>query len=262
MNRCLATLGYTRICHQGLKNGVLTAAWCLQQQAHGILVSTSPYNTVHQCLLNDEIIYIKHYTAAGKGLRRYVGLSRVFREWQNLSLFASWGIAVPPVDLFCESRGWFSAYQGLLVTHGVNHAQSLAQLRKEKAKVLAEKSWRNQVFTQICHILQNLHQRHFYHGDFKWRNILITVDSVNPNIYLIDCPQGHKVNRFLWSRRRRKDLANMDLDAAKCLSASERLRWFLYYHQAKRLTPELKKEIYHILNVNRKRRKNKKNLSI
>lgn len=257
MRSWLTILGYTRICHQRLKDTQLTPTWYLQQQAKGVLVSKSPYNTVHRCVLNDSVIYIKHYTAAGKGLRRYVGLSRVFREWQNLCLFANWGIAVPPVDLFCESRGWFSTYQGLLVTHGVNHTQSLAQLRKDKARVLAEKSWRNQVFTHICHVLQNLHQRHFYHGDFKWRNILITTDSANPNIYLIDCPQGHKVNRWLWSRRRCKDLANMDLDAAKCLSASERLRWFLCYHQTKRLTPELKKEIYHILNVNRKRRENK-----
>ena len=50
--------------------------------------------------------YVKRYSGAGKGLRRFIGRPRVKAEWQNLMLFRRWGIPTAPIVAYgMERRG-------------------------------------------------------------------------------------------------------------------------------------------------------------
>jgi hypothetical protein len=42
--------------------------------------------------------YVKRYTKAGKGIRRFLGRSRLRGEWENLPRFDAWGLLDIPTE--------------------------------------------------------------------------------------------------------------------------------------------------------------------
>ncbi|MNF03998.1 hypothetical protein D3C80_2034180 [compost metagenome] len=60
--------------------------------------------------------YVKRYWAAGKGLRRWLGRSRVKAEWQNLKYFTQWGIPTAPVVGWGQERRAGAFHRGALIT--------------------------------------------------------------------------------------------------------------------------------------------------
>src|SRR5690606_1379380 len=66
----------------------LDAVFALQ----GEPITRDPLSDVIRVTLGGQRFYVKRYTGAGKGLRRYLGRPRVKAEWQNLRLFAKWGL--------------------------------------------------------------------------------------------------------------------------------------------------------------------------
>jgi hypothetical protein len=66
----------------------------------------------------------------------------------------------------------------------------------------------------------------------KWRNILVDRDG---KAYLIDCPWGSYWFGPMLRYRIEKDLATLDKVAKDCLSATQRLRFYLLYRRSERL---------------------------
>jgi hypothetical protein len=60
--------------------------------------------------------YVKRYTGAGKGLRRYLGKPRVKSEWQNLKRFAKWGIPTAEVVAWGLERKGLAYSRGAMIT--------------------------------------------------------------------------------------------------------------------------------------------------
>ena len=71
--------------------------------------------------------YIKTYARRGRGLRRFIGRSRVRAEWENLHAFVAMGIPTANLVAYGESetKGY---YCGTLITRGVRGAIDLATL--------------------------------------------------------------------------------------------------------------------------------------
>ena len=195
------------------------------------------------------VFYIKIYASRGRGLRRWLGRSRLRAEWENLELFASFGI--PTAEIVAYGEKVLGTYQGAIVTRGLVGSRDLAILAQEGSPLLDDRRWRLAVIYELSQSVHTLHSAGFIHGDLKWRNILVDVnngvDKEIPTVYLIDCPMG----RMLWGPMRTrgiiKDLACLDKMAKYNLTRTDRLRFYLAYAGIDRLQANDKRIIRKVL---------------
>ena len=193
----------------------------------------------------DDHYYIKTYASRGRGLRRFIGRSRVRAEWENLRAFVAMGIPTAELVAYGES-GVSGYYRGTLITREVRGAIDLATLVDNRHSLVCDRQWRLQVIGQLSEIVQKMHGDGFVHNDLKWRNSLVDVKG-NPAVYLIDCPLGRRKRAPFLVRGKIKDLACLDKIAKKQLSEIERLRFYLEYKAKAQLSVKNKKEIYCVL---------------
>ena len=183
------------------------------------------------------VYYIKTYASRGRGLRRWFGRSRLRAEWENLQLFASYGIDTAQVIAFGETG--VKNYQGVMITRDLARTRDLAVLAKEADLILKNRAWRLGVITRLAHVVQILHTARFVHNDLKWRNILVDLEPGSkaslPKVYLIDCPMGRALWGPLLSRGIIKDLACLDKVAKHTITKTDRLRFYLTYSGKDRL---------------------------
>jgi len=197
----------------------------------GKLVSQDPKSSVLLYSLEGQNLYIKRYVKGGKFWRRYLGRSRVRAEWENLQLFARWGINTPDLLAYGEEYQHGHFERGALVTEEIPGAYSLEQLAWQQHSLLSRHQGFRQLARMIARYTQILHRHQFTHNDLDWRNILVVPanhETQAPDVYFFDCPGG----RFWWKpfleHRITKDLAHLDKLARQYLSLRQRL-WF--YHQ-------------------------------
>ena len=188
--------------------------------------------------------YVKRYTGAGKGLRRYLGKPRVKAEWQNLKRFAKWGIPTAEVVAWgLERRG--AAYdRGAMITRELPNTEDLSALAERFDPKLSDRAWVDTVSRQLAGYTRTMHDHRFTHNDLKWRNLLIDDQA---RLFLIDCPNGDFWHGFWLKYRITKDLACLDKVAKYHLSATQRLRFYLQYRQRDRLNAADKKRIRHVV---------------
>jgi hypothetical protein len=188
--------------------------------------------------------YVKRYWGAGKGLRRYLGRPRVKAEWQNLKLFAKWGIPTAPIVAHGLQRKAGAFVRGALVTRELENTLDLAAIANREDPRLADRSWVLRVSQQLARGTRTMHEHHFTHNDLKWRNLLVNEKA---ELFFIDCPTGS----FWWGPLLRyriiKDLACLDKVAKRVLSRTQRLRFYLQYRECNRLSGADKQRVLQIL---------------
>nr|WP_322938863.1 lipopolysaccharide kinase InaA family protein [Pseudomonas sp. s4] len=188
--------------------------------------------------------YVKRYWGAGKGLRRYLGRPRVKAEWQNLKLFAKWGIPTAPIIAHGLERRAGAFVRGALVTRELENTRDMAEMASQSDPRLHDSQWVAAVSRQLASHTRTLHDHSFTHNDLKWRNLLVN-DKVE--LFFIDCPTGS----FWWGPLLRyrivKDLACLDKVAKYHLSRTQRLRFYLQYRQRSRLSRGDKQRVRKIL---------------
>jgi len=220
--------------------GSLDAVFALK----GERLTHDPLSEVIRVQLNGVNYYVKRYTGAGKGLRRYLGKPRVRAEWQNLRRFAKWGI--PTADVVAwglERRG--AAYdRGAMITLELPRTEDLSALAERHDPKLADRAWVDVISRQLAGYTRTMHDHRFTHNDLKWRNLLIDDQA---QLFLIDCPNGDFWRGFWLKYRITKDLACLDKVAKYHLSATQRLRFYLPYRQCDRLNAADKKRIRHVV---------------
>ena len=186
--------------------------------------------------------YVKRYAGNGKtarkrwfGLRQWLAPQRVVGEWKNLLRFADWGIPTARVVAYGIERRFGGFRRGALVTEEIRDTSDLAKLATRNDPRLRDPHWLARVSGQIARIARRLHNAGFAHNDLYWRNLLVN-EGINPEVFLIDCPSG----RFWWGPflqyRILKDLACLDKLARRHLSRTRRLRFYLDYVGAAKLT--------------------------
>ncbi|MBX8510650.1 lipopolysaccharide kinase InaA family protein [Pseudomonas cichorii] len=188
--------------------------------------------------------YVKRYTGAGKGLRRYLGRPRVKSEWQNLKRFAKWGIPTADVVAWGLERKGAAYDRGALITRELPRTEDLSELARHKDSRLSDRAWVDVISRQLARCTRIMHDQHFTHNDLKWRNLLVDDES---RLFFIDCPNGAFWWSFMLRYRITKDLACLDKVAKYHLSATQRLRFYLQYRQRDRLNASDKKRIRHIV---------------
>lgn len=220
--------------------GSLEAVFALQ----GERLTRDPMSELIKVMHAGVAYYVKRYTSAGKGLRRYLGKPRVKAEWQNLKRFAKWGIPTAHVVGFGLERDKGSFERGAMITRELPATEDLLALVKHQDPRLRDGVWVRRMSAQLAQHTRTLHDHHFTHNDLKWRNVLVDADG---RLYLIDCPNGAFWWGFMLRYRITKDLACLDKVAKYELSATQRLRFYLQYRGRARLNASDKKRIRHIV---------------
>lgn len=209
----------------------------------GERISCDPLSEVIRIERGGIHYYVKRYTGAGKGLRRYVGRPRVKAEWQNLKLFERWGIPTAPLVAYGLERNGASFGRGALITRELPGTQDLAQLASSNDPRLSDRRWVDVVSRQIAEATRMLHLHRFAHNDLKWRNLLVDEQQ---RLFFIDCPTGSFWHGPLLTRRIIKDLACLDKVAKYQLTRTQRLRFYLQYVHRSRLNSKDKQRIRQI----------------
>jgi len=179
--------------------------------------------------------YVKRYHRT-KGVRSWFGFARIRKEAENQLLFKQLKIPAAEVVAYGEEHVLSKTTRGALITLALENTADLASIAQQFPGLIQDRRWVRQVIVQIAEITRRLHDYRFCHNDLKWRNILVTLDEENPQVYLIDCPVGQRWPAFLLPRRIIKDLACLDKVAKYQLSQTQRLFFFKKYLQRKRLT--------------------------
>ena len=188
--------------------------------------------------------YVKRYTGAGKGLRRYLGRPRIKAEWQNLKQFAKWGIPTAEVIAWGLERKGLAFGRGAMVTRELPGTEDLSVLAERDDPRLLDRAWVDHVSRQLARHTRTMHKHHFTHNDLKWRNLLVDDQAT---IYFIDCPTGDFWRGFMLRHRVIKDLACLDKVAKYHLSATQRLRFYLQYRGHERLNAADKRRVRRVV---------------
>jgi len=212
----------------------------------GEVVNNSKTSIMKKVRVGEKNYYVKRYFRSGKYLRRYLGSSRVAREWSNAGWFSDHGIPTPRRIAFGEGKRLSSDYWGLIISEEVTGAVDLRNVYRYHRQQFDNRKWRQAVIDRLAGVIRSIHGHEFIHNDLQWRNLLVDF-SIWPEVYIIDCPAGRKI--VLRGNRRGviKDLALLDKQARLVLTRSERLRFYLRYLGTDRLQERDKKEIRRIM---------------
>lgn len=210
-------------------------------------ITSAPMSHVIRVEIDGTGYYVKRYTGAGKNpLRRWFTRPRVQAEWENLQLFANWGIPTAKIVAYGLERRAGAFVRGAMITEEVPNTRDLATLAQNGASCLADAAWVDAVSRQIASITRTLHARRFAHNDLKWRNILVNVGDT-PQVFLIDCPAGMFWFEPFLSYRIVKDLACLDSIAKYQLTRAQRMRFYRHYSGRPRLNATDRKRICQVL---------------
>lgn len=201
--------------------------------------------------------YVKRYTSAGKGLKRFFGKPRVQGEWENIQWFAKWGIPTADLIGFGLEKKWGLFQRGAIITQEIPNTSDLAQLAAQHD--LPNYAAIKTISAQLAEYTRNLHKHHFIHNDLKWRNVLV---DKHHQVYLIDCPLGDFWQGQMLSYRIIKDLKTLDNHAKKYLTRTQRLHFFLQYVHSPRLTNEHKVLLTRLLQRRSRRYDKQSNISL
>lgn len=213
-------------------------------QLEGERLTSDPLSEVIRVEIGAVRYYVKRYWGAGKGMRRFLGRPRVKAEWQNLKLFAKWGIPTAPIVAHGLERKAGTFVRGALITRELKGTQDLAFMARQNDPRLHDAAWVDCVSRQLARATRLMHDHRFTHNDLKWRNLLVNEKA---ELFFIDCPTGSFWRGSLLSYRIVKDLACLDKVAKRVLSRTQRLRFYLQYQGDSHLSEGDKKRVRQVL---------------
>jgi tRNA A-37 threonylcarbamoyl transferase component Bud32 len=193
----------------------------------------------------ERTLYIKKYWYPTLRLRwsgfyrgTFLGTSKVRREYKNLAQLRAWGLDAPAPVAYGEERrgGWL--HRSFLISEGVPAPMSLDLFIRDVLPTLSPSERRRQqqeLLQRLAEYTRRMHEHHFVHHDYFWRNILLSEKSL-AHFFLIDSHKGRRWKLWATLRGRAKDLATLDSPAPWFFRRSERLRFFLVYRGHARLT--------------------------
>jgi hypothetical protein len=245
-----------------LKKNQLASLDAVFQATDGLKVTGSRTSEVWRVELRDDdtrhTVFVKKYwfPSAGhclKGAFRgtFFGPSKVRREYENLHCLRHLGLEAPEPVAYGEERwfGWLT--RSYLISAGIANPCPLDRfIRDELSQMPAEKrrAIRGALIERLADCTRQMHDHHFVHHDFFWRNIILSQGSLD-HFHLIDAHKGHAWGKGDGWRFRVQDFATLDAPAPAFFRRTERLRFFLRYCGHHRLTARDKSMIKRILRL-------------
>jgi len=203
-------------------------------------------------------VYIKKYWYPTFGDRwsglyrgTLFGVSKVRREFENLVRLREWGLDAPAPLAYGEERqgGWL--HRSFLISEGIHDPLSLDLFIRDFLPSLPaseQRHSRRELIERLADYTRRMHEHHFVHHDFFWRNILLSGRSLT-HFFLIDSHKGGCWTPWMEYRSRAKDLATLDAPAPSFFRRTERLRFFLRHRGHPRLTRDDKSLLRLVLSV-------------
>jgi len=212
----------------------------------GEQINTSDMSTLVRVKVGESKYYIKKYHRGGRHFRRRLGRSRVRAEWENSHYFTQIGVPTARLVAFGERRKPFGDRIGALVIEELENVQDMAVVLKTGHHMQQNKGWLGGVTLKIAKYTAMLHDKGFVHGDLKLRNILVNFGQ-DPEVYIIDCPDGSIKSGMLFDRGIVKDIACLDRTAKEFLSKTQRLKFYKDYKKVDRLSADDKRLIKRVV---------------
>ena len=180
--------------------------------------------------------YVKTFFGPGNRLQYLLRIGRYQRELGNLRYFASLGLATPPLAAHGHTLHWGLLQKAALVTREVTGAPTLKQFMAAGRLYAGGVKGARRILDQLADATRALHQRGFYHGDLKARNILVRDDNQGPRLFFFDCPRGYHPPRWRLRGRILRDLAHLNHDLERGgVRRVDRLYLYQRYRGSERL---------------------------
>lgn len=227
----------------------------------GVLVESENGSEVWRVSIIDTagveyVLYLKKYSIynskrfRGEFLRgAFFGRSKARREFVNLERLRDFGIDVTAPVALGEERTLGRLTRCFLMTQEVPEARDLDEVLAKALPAMPvqlAKSSRQSLITAMAEAAGKMHRNGFVHRGFFFRNILLS-GSVFDRVFIFDTPRGRKWPGWLLGQKPEKDLATIDSAAPVFFRRTERLQFYLKYHNIERLTPEHKLTITRVL---------------
>ncbi|MBT3623168.1 MAG: hypothetical protein HN526_03640 [Gammaproteobacteria bacterium] len=227
----------------------------------GILVERANGSEVWRVSITDSagverVLYLKKYFVHNfKRLRSeflkgaFFGRSKAKREFDNLERLRGFEIDVTVPVALGEERSLGKLKRCFLMTEAVPESRNLDEVLMKDLPAMPAgqaKSTRQSLIFRLAEATRKMHRNGFVHRGFFFRNILISGNKFN-RIFVFDAPRGRKWPGWLLGRKPEKDLATIDAAATVFFRRTERLRFYLKYHEIERLTRDHKLTIARIL---------------
>ena len=248
----------TMLCHQTtviapgfqalLHEHHLDSVEAVYQCSAGDIITRSGSTEVRRITLGSgaqsETLFIKKYwvnkpSQLWRGMFRgtFFGCSKVRREYANLARLRDMGLDAPARVAFGEERkaGWL--VRSYLISQGVPAPTTLHQFIRDQLPALCgeeARQARQALIENLALSTRRLHEHHFVHHDYFWRNILLNGLSLE-HFFLIDAHKGRIWHSWSDGHARACDLASLDAPAPYFFRRAERLRFFLRYRNHRRL---------------------------
>lgn len=243
-----------------LRNNGLISVEAVYRVATGDVMTFSGTTEVRRLVLpapsGEQVIFIKKYWTnhprqLWSGMLRgsLFGRPKVRWEYRNLEWLRAAGLDAPAPVAFGEERrmGW--VVRSFLISASVPEPLPLHEYIRDRLPLLPppdKQRVRNSLIDRLADYTRRLHEKHFVHHDYFWRNILLSGESFE-HFYLIDAHKGRVWPAWRELSSRAADLAALDAPAPRFFRRSERLRFFLRYLNKPRLDESAKKLLRQIL---------------
>lgn len=181
----------------------------------------------------------------------FFGCPKARREFENLALLRTMGLDAPEPIAYGEERkaGWL--VRSYLISDGVPAPKPLHEyIRNELVALTGETrhKTRRMLIENLAAYTRRLHDHHFVHHDYFWRNILLSHGALD-HFYLIDAHKGRRTTLSSNSPARASDLSALDSAAPRFFSRTERMRFFLLYRGHRQLDSADKALLRHTLEL-------------
>lgn len=196
--------------------------------------------------------FFKLYHHQQSGWAFWFRRSKARCEFENYAIFERLNIPSAERIAWGEERNFFGLLRrAFILTREVPQAIELDKFIGTNPPP----AQRRRLARELAGLAQCLHEAGFHHGDFVWRNVLVSLEPPDaPRLFLIDCPRGSFAPAGRKRERERlRDLASLDKAAVKLSSRPDRLRFLLAYLGKDRVDDEARALIRDCLDYRRDR---------
>ena len=170
-------------------------------------------------------VIFKRYSI-GSSWRYFMRRSRAVGEWAGLMALAEIGIPVPELVGFGEDRRFGRLVGGYIIIRDLETAMDLTTFARKVWSVMKppeKQAVLQEIRSRLFDLIKRAHDRHLFHRDLTWNNILVEKKADGYQLWFIDCPR-FKHRRIGRAHLQMVELSCLTKEALGILTVTERYR--------------------------------------